>query len=67
MNYDNPFDRLVSELGKEERLTLLDKLSMTSLPAAEIEAAEESDTTGIVLPESDIHTKLRQESILLKF
>lgn len=67
MNYDNPFDRLVSELGKEERLTLLDKLSMTSLPAAEIEAVEESDTTGITLPESDIHTKLRQESILLKF
>ena len=39
MNHENSFDRLVSELGKDERLTLLQKLSSVSVSTPEANEA----------------------------
>ena len=66
MNYENPFDRLVSELGKDERLTLLEKLSTASLPSEteNIEAPDKAETSDL---NYDIQTKLKNESVLLRF
>ena len=67
MNYENPFDRLVSELGKDERLTLLEKLSTASLPASETENVEAPDKIENSDLNYDIQTKLKNESVLLRF
>ena len=67
MNYENPFDRLVSELGKDERLTLLEKLSTASLPASETENVEAPDKIENSDLNYDIQTKLKSESVLLRF
>lgn len=64
MNYENSFDRLVSELGKDERLTLLQKLSSVS-----ISNSEPTDAPDILENqdlELDLQAKLKNESVLLR-
>ena len=66
MNYENSFDRLVSGLGKDERLTLLDKLSSATQQAQQAEKAEAPDYSDNSQEDTDIQIKLRNESIFLK-
>ena len=66
MDHTNSFDRLVSELGKDERLTLLDKLSPTTLPTTVTEKVESPDYTETTATDVDMQTKLRGESVLLR-
>ena len=67
MDHTNSFDRLVSELGKDERLTLLDKLSLANSPATTTEKVESPDYTEDAPADVDMQTKLRSESVLLRF
>ena len=66
MNRENSFDRLVSGLGKDERLTLLDKLSSATQQAQQAEKAEAPDFSDNSQEETDIQIKFRNESIFLK-
>jgi len=66
MDNANSFDRLVSELGKEERLALLDKLSALEPSSAETEKIEAPDHASIPDVISDIQTKLQEESFFLR-
>lgn len=66
MNYNNPFDKLVSELGKDERLTLLDKLSSSPLNTLDNGKVESPDNSDYGQSTTDLHTRLNNESIFLR-